>query len=66
MQSHLEITSKTKLWTRNVRDWTKTLTSVMSGLAKAMSWIPTENKPYFHYLGVGWKLSSIVAAAKIR
>ena len=31
MQNHLEITSKSQLWTRSVRNWTKTLTSVMPG-----------------------------------
>ena len=31
MQNHLEITSKSKFWTRNERNWTKTLTSIMSG-----------------------------------
>ena len=35
MQNHLEISSKTQFWTRSVRNWTKTLTSVMSGPAKA-------------------------------
>ena len=31
MQNHQEITSKIKFWSRNVRNWTKTLTLVMSG-----------------------------------
>ena len=31
MQNHLEIALKIKFWTRSVRNWTKTLTSVMSG-----------------------------------
>ena len=31
MQNHLEISSKSQLWTRNVTNWTNTLTSVMSG-----------------------------------
>ena len=35
MQNHSEITSKTKFGTRNVRKLTKTLTSDMSGPAKA-------------------------------
>ena len=33
MQNHLEIISKTKSWTQIVRKYSKTLTSVMSGLA---------------------------------
>ena len=33
-QNHLEISSKTYFWARSVRNWTKTLTSVMSGPAK--------------------------------
>ena len=28
MQIHLEIISKSQFWTRNVRNWTKTLTPV--------------------------------------
>ena len=35
MQNHLEITSKNQFWTRSVRNWTKTLTSIMSEPAKA-------------------------------
>ena len=35
MQNHLEITSKNQFWTRGVQNFTKTLTSVMSGPAKA-------------------------------
>ena len=35
MQNHLEISSKTQFWIRNMRNWTKTLTSVMSGPATA-------------------------------
>ena len=31
MQNHLEITSTSQFWTRSVRNWTKTLTSIMSG-----------------------------------
>ena len=34
MQNHYVISSKYYFWTRNVRNWTKTLTSVMSGPAK--------------------------------
>ena len=35
MQNHLEINSKSKCWTGNVRNLVKSWTSVMSGLAKA-------------------------------
>ena len=35
MQNHLEIQSKSQFWTRSVRNWTKSLTSVLSGPAKA-------------------------------
>ena len=35
MQNHLEITSKSLFWTRSVQKYTKTLTLVMSGPAKA-------------------------------
>ena len=31
MQNHLEISLENQFWTRSVRNWTKTLTSVMSG-----------------------------------
>ena len=31
MQNHLEITSKSQFWIRNVRNCNKTLTSIMSG-----------------------------------
>ena len=34
MRNHLEIWSKNKFWTRNVRNWTQSLTLNMSGLAK--------------------------------
>ena len=35
MQNHVEITSTSQLWTRNVRSWTKSLNLDMSGPAKA-------------------------------
>ena len=34
MQNHLEISSKTEFWTRNVRNLAKSRDLVMSGLAK--------------------------------
>ena len=38
IQNHLEISSKTQFWTRNVRNWTKSRDLVMSG--------PVQEDPY--------------------
>ena len=53
MQNDLEITSKSEFWNRSVRNWSKTLTSVMSG--PTYSWLNssrnTQGKIYRTYLG---------------
>ena len=38
MQNHYEITSKSQLWTRNVRNWTKSRHLVMSMSTKSSNW----------------------------
>ena len=43
MQNHLEISSKSKFWTRNVRNWTKSRDLVMSG--------PVQEDPYGPHMG---------------
>ena len=55
MQNHLEISSKTQFWTRNVRNWTKSRDLVMSGLAKTCpgGQILTANqRKYFYFSGI--------------
>ena len=43
MQNHLEISSKTQFWIRNVRNWTKSRDLVMSG--------PVQEDPYGPHKG---------------
>ena len=47
MQNHLEITSKSQFWIRNVRNWTKTLTSDTSGPRPARRTSPCQQSRLF-------------------